>query len=384
MARIVLEHATKAFEGPPGHRVSGVEDLSFAVQDRELVVLVGPSGCGKTTTLRLIAGLEKLNSGSIYIDGRCVNGVEPRDRDMAMVFQNHALYPHMTVYANMAFGLRLRHMSSADIERRVQAAADLLGLGTLFERLPHELSGGQRQRVAVGRAIVRHPKAFLFDEPLSNLDAQMRGQMRLEIKRFHRQLSATLIYVTHDQVEAMTLGDRIIVMRAGRIEQAGPPLALYDQPLNLFVAGFLGCPPMNLIAGRLEDAGGAPRFLLSPAGMSPDHARHGCRIPLDPLQFSGLALAPFLGKPVLFGIRPEHLQVVQPASVSAPGTIPGQVEFTEPLGAESFVHLEVIGHRVVARIPNAPSDFHRGDRVCVIPDPSRVRLFDGATGRRLP
>src|ERR671924_119872 len=240
MARVLLTNLNKQFED-----THAVKDVNLEIRDREFVVLVGPSGCGKTTTLRMIAGLEDVTSGEIRIDGRMVNDLPPMDRDIAMVFQNYALYPHMSVYDNMAFGLKMRKFGRAEIEKRVRQAADILGIQALLERRPRQLSGGQRQRVALGRAIVRHPRVFLFDEPLSNLDAKLRVQMRVELKRLHERLATTAIYVTHDQVEAMTLGDRVVVMKDGLVQQEGPPLELYDRPANRFVAGFIGSPAMN-------------------------------------------------------------------------------------------------------------------------------------------
>ena len=245
MARVVLEHLTKVFQGPRGEGIRAVDDASLTIGDKEFVVLVGPSGCGKTTTLRLIAGLEEATSGSVSIDGQPMKGVAPKERDVAMVFQNHALYPHMSAYENMAFGLKLRKLPQAEIQNRVKAAAEMLDLSNCLDRRPPALSGGQRQRVALGRAIVRRPKVFLFDEPLSNLDAQMRAQMRKEIAKLHARLAATMIYVTHDQVEAMTMGERIAVMKEGVIQQVAEPMNLYQHPASLFVAGFIGSPPMN-------------------------------------------------------------------------------------------------------------------------------------------
>src|SRR5256714_1079623 len=252
MAKVVVKNVSKVYRGDKGRDVTAVRDVNLEIHDREFVVLVGPSGCGKSTTLRMIAGLEEISRGEIYIGDRLVNDVAPKDRDIAMVFQNYALYPHMTVYDNLAFGLKLRKYSKTEIKKRVQDAARTLGIEDLLERNPKALSGGQRQRVAVGRAIVRQPKVFLFDEPLSNLDAKMRVQMRAEITKLHQRLQATIIYVTHDQIEAMTMGDRIVVMNNGKVQQIDTPLKLYNEPDNLFVAGFLGSPPMNFINGELK------------------------------------------------------------------------------------------------------------------------------------
>ncbi|PYK57877.1 MAG: sugar ABC transporter ATP-binding protein, partial [Verrucomicrobia bacterium] len=252
MARIVLDNVSKIFKGPKGEEVRAVNNVSLTIEDREFLVLVGPSGCGKSTTLRMMAGLEEVSRGTISIDGKVVNDVEPKDRDVAMVFQNYALYPHMTVYENMAFGLKLRRYPRAEIDLRVSQAAEILGITPLLDRLPRALSGGQRQRVAVGRAIVRQPKAFLFDEPLSNLDAQMRVQMRMELSRLHQRLAVTMVYVTHDQIEAMTMGNRIAVLKNGEVQQIAGPLELYRRPANLFVAGFIGAPSMNIFRGVLS------------------------------------------------------------------------------------------------------------------------------------
>src|SRR3954451_14471298 len=260
MARVTVKNVSKIYPGDKGSDVIAVKDVSLDIPDREFVVLVGPSGCGKSTTLRMIAGLEEISRGEIFIDDRLVNNVPPKDRDIAMVFQNYALYPHMTVYDNMAFGLKLRKYPKAEIRKRVNDAASILGIENLLERRTKALSGGQRQRVALGRAIVRQPKVFLFDEPLSNLDAKMRVQMRTEITKLHQRLQATMIYVTHDQIEAMTMGDRIVVMNEGVVQQNDAPLTLYNNPVNLFVAGFLGSPPMNFISGTLKQDGEKIRF----------------------------------------------------------------------------------------------------------------------------
>ncbi len=286
MSEVVLENVCKRYESGS----VAVSNVSLTVRDGEFLVLVGPSGCGKSTTLRMVAGLEEITSGTIYIGGRCVNNLAPKDRDIAMVFQNYALYPHMTVFENMAFGLKLRHVPRREIQSRVNEAADILGLQAYMKRLPKHLSGGQRQRVAVGRAIVRKPKVFLFDEPLSNLDAKMRVEMRGEITRLHRRLGATMIYVTHDQVEAMTMSDRIVVMDRGVVQQCDQPLDVYRRPANLFVAGFVGTPPMNLV-------------------------KDGHRI---------------------MGFRPESLQICDPADAQA--SLRGTVDVVEPMGAEIFLH----------------------------------------------
>ncbi len=335
MARVELRSLNKVFPGG----VEAVKDANLVIEDKEFVVLVGPSGCGKSTTLRMIAGLEEVTSGEIYIDGRMVNDTPPKDRDIAMVFQNYALYPHMTVYKNMAFGLILRKFKKKEIERRVHEAAEILGIMELLDRRPKALSGGQRQRVAVGRAIVRQPKVFLFDEPLSNLDAKLRVQMRAEISKLHHRLQSTMIYVTHDQVEAMTMGDRIVVMLDGVIQQVAAPLELYHNPVNKFVAGFIGSPPMNMVDGLLYAENGGIWFrddsgtinLAAPEAMQ---AR----------------LNPYVGKRITIGIRPEDMldnegQVLRPGiSIQAP------VEVVEPMGSEINLYLTIGNQAITARI----------------------------------
>src|SRR5438477_3177333 len=296
-----------------GTNVIAVEDVNLEIADRELVVLVGPSGCGKSTILRMIAGLEEISRGDIYIGDRRVNDVAPKDRDIAMVFQNYALYPHMNVFDNMAFGLRLRKYAKTEIKKRVNDAASILGIEGLLDRKPKALSGGQRQRVAVGRAIVRQPKVFLFDEPLSNLDAQMRVQMRMEIARLHQRLGATMIYVTHDQVEAMTLGDRIAVMREGIIHQVADPIEAYEHPADLFVAAFIGAPPMNFVHGTLIPDSGGASFAAKTKGDS------GFKVRLRPEQATRLASS--LGKTVILGLRPEDLSPATDAGDAKTGLV---------------------------------------------------------------
>src|SRR5262249_42536687 len=293
MGQVVLRGINKFYDS-----VHAVKDVNLQIRDKEFVVFVGPSGCGKTTTLRMIAGLEQISSGDISIDGNVVNELAPMDRDIAMVFQNYALYPHMSVHDNMAFGLKMRGMERAEIAKRVQEAADILGIGELLKRKPRQLSGGQRQRVALGRAIVRHPQVFLFDEPLSNLDAKLRVQMRVELKKLHRRLNTTAIYVTHDQVEAMTLGDRVVVMRGGLVQQVGEPLELYNAPVNRFVAGFLGSPAMNFAGVRVSDAGGGLRA-----------QRNGLGIDIPPEITARLQR--YRDNEVTLGIRPEGLQLTK-------------------------------------------------------------------------
>src|SRR5213593_3760924 len=313
MAQVVLDHVTKVFDD----QVMAVDDLTLTVGDGEFIILVGPSGCGKTTALRMLAGLEKVTSGRIAIDGRVINDVSPRDRDIAMVFQNYALYPHMTVYRNLAFGLKERRTPKPEIERRVREASAILGLDDLLKRRPAQLSGGQRQRVAMGRALVREPKAFLLDEPLSNLDAKLRVQMRAELKRIHQRLGITTIYVTHDQVEAMTLGDRIVVMSNGRVQQIGKPQEVYRRPQNLFVAGFIGSPPMNLLRGRCADG----------------------KLVVGDLTLPWAAAAP---AEVAVGMRPEDLR---PAGDGGP-SLEFVVDVVEPLGNEVVVHGTTAGTAV--------------------------------------
>ncbi len=335
MARVEIKDLCKVYPGG----VEAVKNANLVIEDKEFVVLVGPSGCGKSTTLRMIAGLEEISSGSIYIGDRLVNDVPPKDRDIAMVFQNYALYPHMTVYKNMAFGLILRKYPKKEIDARVREAADVLGIADLLDRRPKALSGGQRQRVAVGRAIVRQPKVFLFDEPLSNLDAKLRVQMRAEISKLHTRLQSTMIYVTHDQVEAMTMGDRIVVMLDGVIQQVAPPLELYHRPINRFVAEFIGSPPMNMVKGRLVEENGALLFvdesssikLLTPTSKEP-------------------ALRAYAGKPIILGIRPEHLHENAEQQAKPGVSIRALIEVVEPMGSEINLYVSVGGQMLTARI----------------------------------
>ena len=336
--------------------------IDLDIPRHAFVVLVGPSGCGKSTLLRMIAGLEKVKHGRIVIDGEVVNRVHAKHRGIAMVFQNYALYPHMDVRENLSFSLEMLKTEPAEIKRRITLAADILQLDQLLDRLPAQLSGGQRQRVAMGRALVREPKLFLFDEPLSNLDAKLRVEMRAEIRALHQRLESTTIYVTHDQVEAMTMSDIVVVMNAGRIEQAGPPLELYDAPASEFVAAFMGSPAMNLLRGRVVRADGAPAVDVG----------GGLVLPLD-------AHAPVRdGMEVIYGLRPEHLAI---ASDPAAG-LPADVALVEPAGWETHLHADVRSRRFRAisteRLAVAP-----GGKVSLLPDASRVHLFDGATGARL-
>ncbi|MES2309744.1 MAG: sn-glycerol-3-phosphate ABC transporter ATP-binding protein UgpC [Verrucomicrobiota bacterium] len=345
MAKVVLENVYKIYAGDQGKDVTAVEDVNLTIEDREFMVFVGPSGCGKSTTLRMIAGLEDISKGSVFIDGKRVNDVQPKDRDIAMVFQNYALYPHMTVYKNMAFGLELRKVPQAEIDKRVRDAAQILGLtDEMLQRKPKALSGGQRQRVAVGRAIVRQPKAFLFDEPLSNLDAKMRVQMRTEISKLHTRLASTMIYVTHDQVEAMTMGDRITVMKNGRIQQVAPPLEIYRNPANMFVAGFIGSPPMNFVEGKILEKSGVLYFVENTANGTPG----ALNVKLEESQAKSLQR--FLGKTVMLGIRAESLEDKIYSTDSNPDhTFKATVEVVEPMGSETYLYVNTGSHSLVAR-----------------------------------
>ena len=361
MATVQLDNARKVYDNGK----VAVAGAGFTIADGELMVLVGPSGCGKTTLLRAIAGLESLSSGSIAIDGRVVNDLPPRERDIAMVFQNYALYPHMTVAENLAFGLKLRGHARADITRRVTDAARVLGLEALLDARPRRLSGGQRQRVALGRALVREPKVFLLDEPLSNLDAKLRVAMRVEIARLHHRLHATMIYVTHDQIEAMTLGQRIVVLNNGEIQQIDTPMRLYERPANLFVAGFIGSPAMNFFRGRLRDDEQALEM-------------HGASLPLGDLRGSGLPLAAMRGREIVLGLRPEHLQRA--------GTTAAQFEavldVVEPVGNEVFLNLQYAGNALVARV--APQTLPApGATLPMAFDPAHLHVFDAGDGRRI-
>jgi len=363
MAEVVLKGVGKIFPGD----VVAVEDTDLTVADQEFMVLVGPSGCGKSTMLRMIAGLEDATTGEIFIGGRKVNGVRPKDRDVAMVFQNYALYPHMNVYDNMAFGLKVRKLPKPEIRERVEDAAEILELQDLLRRKPKALSGGQRQRVALGRAIVRKPQVFLFDEPLSNLDAALRALMRIEISKLHRRLKATMIYVTHDQVEAMTLGDRIAVIRDGRIQQVDRPMVLYDRPANRFVAGFLGSPSMNFVEGRIDTAGGA--FFL--AG--------DLKLPV-PESIASL-IGGDSGRSVILGIRPEDVNLASGSGGDQP-TVKGRVEVVEPVGNEQLIHVVVDGHPMVGRL-EASAEVRVAEEIRLEIHPERVHFFDAATEETL-
>jgi multiple sugar transport system ATP-binding protein len=334
MAQVILDNVVKRFG-----KTQVVHGVNLTIADIEFLVLVGPSGCGKSTLLRMVAGLEEISEGRILIDGKVVNDMAPKDRGCAMVFQNYALYPHMNVYKNMSFGLTIKGFSKPEIDSRVQEAAKILGIGELLARKPHELSGGQRQRVAMGRAIVRNPSVFLFDEPLSNLDAKLRNSMRTEIKRLHQKVRTTIIYVTHDQVEAMTLADRIVVIRGGQVEQIGTPIELFEHPANTFVAGFIGSPPMNLLDGRLVRTTDGFQAALS----------EGLRIPVPATdKMSELQD----GREVVFGIRTESIRPLFSGSRTAqPGewSVNGLIEVVEPLGGETHLHIDIQGVKFIAK-----------------------------------
>jgi len=366
MATVILKDLVKIYPASEKNAAfTAVKGINLEIKDGEFMVLVGPSGCGKSTTLRMIAGLEEISAGTISIDGRVVNDVLPKDRDIAMVFQNYALYPHMSVYENMAFGLKLRKVPKTEIEARVREAAAMLGLESLLDRKPKALSGGQRQRVAVGRAIVRKPKVFLFDEPLSNLDAKMRVSMRTEIARLHAHIGATMIYVTHDQVEAMTMGDRICVMKDGEIQQVAEPLTLYNQPANLYTAGFIGSPPMNLFRGKLLQVGSIVRFIEENVKGAP------VAINLPPnLAQAGRNHA---GRAVVLGIRPEDLHEETAPRVGATATV--KVEISEPMGAETYLYLDSGATSFIARVK--PTAIHaHGTIVHLAFTPESLHLFD--------
>jgi multiple sugar transport system ATP-binding protein len=366
MASVQLKNLNKTFGGG----VHAVVDVNLEIGNGEFIVLVGPSGCGKSTTLRMIAGLEDVTRGTVSIDGRVVNDVPPKDRNIAMVFQNYALYPHMTVYENMAFALRLRNEPKPEIDRRVREAGEILDIGSILDRKPRQLSGGQRQRVAVGRAIVRHPRVFLFDEPLSNLDAKLRVQTRKEIARMHRQLDATMIYVTHDQVEAMTMGDRIVVMSAGLIQQIGAPLDLYENPANQFVAGFIGSPAMNFIAGTVEERDGELAIRAPDAGL---------HVPLP-----ASARAQFAGDRVVVGVRPEDVYL-EGATMLPPDIVFAEavIDAVEPMGNEVFVYASAGTSELVARV--APDRLPRAEeRLRLVLDRDRLHYFDAASGNVIP
>jgi multiple sugar transport system ATP-binding protein len=357
MARVLIRNLNKKYD-----EVHAVKGVNLEIRDREFVVLVGPSGCGKTTTLRMVAGLESITSGEVLIGDTIVNELPPMDRDIAMVFQNYALYPHMSVYDNMAFGLKMRKFARPEIERRVREAADILGIGDYLQRKPRQLSGGQRQRVALGRAIVRHPQVFLFDEPLSNLDAKLRVQMRVELKKIHDRLGTTAVYVTHDQVEAMTLGDRVVVMKDGLVQQVGEPLELYNRPANRFVAGFIGSPAMNFAKVAVTEENGAICAVSE-----------GLRLTLpSPL---AARLRSYVGEEVTLGIRPEDLHVV-PRGDSDGLSFPAVVEVIERLGSQTLLDLKVGSGAMVAAVEPALQAKVR-EQLRLALDAERLHFFDG-------
>jgi multiple sugar transport system ATP-binding protein len=363
MAQVTLERVTKMFDS-----VTAVREVNLTIQDKEFVVLVGPSGCGKSTTLRMVAGLEEITSGTIKIGERVVNDVPPKDRDIAMVFQNYALYPHMSVYDNMAFGLKLRKFPKQEIQQRVQDAAEILGIQELLQRKPRALSGGQRQRVAVGRAIVRKPQVFLFDEPLSNLDAKLRVAMRAELKKLHDRLQATVIYVTHDQVEAMTMGDRIVIMKDGLIHQVGAPLEVYATPQNQFVAGFIGSPAMNFVPCTVGSKDGALCF-----------THPGFNLPVPTAKAK--ALGAYKDKPVTMGIRPEDLHEATPQD-PANSVFEAMVEVVEPIGHEIYLDVKIGPAEIIARVsPDTPVKV--GQKIRLAATTEKLHAFDQQTEKAI-
>ena len=359
MSEVILKNVGKIYEG----KNRAVQSVNLEINDKEFVVLVGPSGCGKSTTLRMVAGLEEITEGEIYIDGKLVNDIPPKDRDIAMVFQNYALYPHMTVFENMAFGLKLRKFPMEKINERVNEAAKILSIEHLLERKPKQLSGGQRQRVAVGRAIVRKPKVFLFDEPLSNLDAKLRVQMRTELARLHHQLETTVVYVTHDQTEAMTLGNRIVVMKDGIVQQVDSPLNLYNNPVNQFVAGFIGSPAMNFIEGKI----------VNDDGIKFTSEMNVLQIPLDEKVFSK-----YVNSKITLGIRPEHFSDED----NALNKIRITLDVVEQMGNEVFAHFAIDGKPIISRLK--PKDtFRIGAEVEISLDKNHLYFFECETGSRI-
>ncbi|QAT48420.1 sn-glycerol-3-phosphate ABC transporter ATP-binding protein UgpC [Caproiciproducens sp. NJN-50] len=368
MASVTLKNVYKVYSG----NVTAVTDFSLEIKDKEFVILVGPSGCGKSTTLRMIAGLEEITKGELYIGDALSNDVAPKDRDIAMVFQNYALYPHMTVFDNMAFGLKLRKIPKDEIKRRVEEAARNLDISHLLDRKPKALSGGQRQRVALGRAIVRDPKVFLLDEPLSNLDAKLRAQMRTEIAKLHKRLGTTFIYVTHDQTEAMTMGDRIVVMKDGFIQQVDTPQNLYDYPVNQFVAGFMGSPQMNFLDGTVEKTGSGYAFRFG-----------GYSVPIPADKNRDDVLKDYVGKQVVLGIRPENVHD-EPEFLkkATDGIVEADVEVTELMGAETYLYLNCEGVSLTARV-DPSSTAKSGDRIKTAFELNKIHLFDKETEKAI-
>lgn len=368
MASVVLKNVYKVYDGG----VTAVTDFNLEIADKEFIILVGPSGCGKSTTLRMIAGLEEISKGELYIGDTLANDVAPKDRDIAMVFQNYALYPHMTVFDNMAFGLKLRKTPKDEIKRRVEEAARILDISHLLDRKPKALSGGQRQRVALGRAIVRDPKVFLLDEPLSNLDAKLRAQMRTEISKLHKRLGTTFIYVTHDQTEAMTMGDRIVVMKDGFVQQVDTPQNLYDFPTNQFVAGFMGSPQMNFIDAEVDRAG--DRYTLK-------FGKYSLTVPTEKNKDD--VLKDYVGKGVVLGIRPENVHdEPQYLAKVTDGLVEADVEVTELMGAETYLYLNCEGNSITARV-EPTSTAKSGDKIKIAFDLDKLHLFDKETEKAI-
>jgi multiple sugar transport system ATP-binding protein len=365
MSDVIFKDVSKIYAGG----VKAVDRFNLEIKDKEFVALVGPSGCGKSTTLRMIAGLEEISEGTVSIDGRVVNDVPPKDRDIAMVFQNYALYPHMTVFDNMAFGLKLRKVKKDIINQRVREAAEILGITPYLERRPKALSGGQRQRVAVGRAIVRKPKVFLFDEPLSNLDAKMRVQMRVEISRLHHKLESTMVYVTHDQVEAMTMGDRIVVMDQGLIQQVADPLTLYNKPANRFVAGFIGTPPMNFLNGTMKAAGSELVF---------DDGTVSLNMPKE----WKTALAPYAGREIIFGIRPEDIGSSTAEQIKDAPRLKAVVDVRELMGSEIYLYLKAGSSTLISRV-DTHSPFKVGEQASLALFMAKAHVFDAESGKTI-
>ncbi|GGH68919.1 ABC transporter ATP-binding protein [Paenibacillus silvae] len=366
MAGVRLEHIFKKY---PGSDKATVVDINLDIKDKEFLVLVGPSGCGKSTTLRMIAGLEEISEGKLYIGDRVVNDVAPKDRDIAMVFQSYALYPHMSVYQNMAFGLKLRKVKKDEIDKRVREAAKILDIEHLLERKPKALSGGQRQRVALGRAIVRDPQVFLMDEPLSNLDAKLRGQMRAEITKLAKRLETTVIYVTHDQIEAMTMGDRIVVMKDGIIQQAASPEELYNHPANLFVAGFIGSPTMNFISGKLAEQGSSLHFVAP-----------GVDVEIPQGKAQVLKSKGYAAKEVIMGVRPEDIHEEPVFLEASPNSVfSTHVDVTENLGHEMLLYLSGVGNDTTIARVDGRSNTRDGSTVKMAIDMNKVHIFDKET-----
>lgn len=354
MASIILNHIKKRYDNS---NALTVKDFHLEIKDKEFIVLVGPSGCGKSTTLRMIAGLEQISEGELYINDKKINDTAPKDRDIAMVFQNYALYPHMSIYGNMAFGLKIRKLKKSDIDQRVREAAKVLGLEDYLERKPKALSGGQRQRVALGRAMVRNPQVFLMDEPLSNLDAKLRVQMRSEIAKLHRRLNVTTVYVTHDQTEAMTMADRIVIMKDGEIQQIGTPKEVYNNPANVFVGGFIGAPPMNFVPATASKTGVQVN----------DHI---ISLPTETMD----KLNKYTGKPLIAGIRPEDIEYVKSPEKNA---FTATIDVAELLGSESLLYTRFEGNNLIVKIP--AEEVRAGDKITLAFKPDKLRFFDSET-----